>query len=454
MKIQPADQRAVVIGASISGLLTAKVLANYFTEVILIDRDSVENSTNHRKGAPQSKHAHGLLAKGLEVFEIYFPGITAELIQLGFDYGDVGTTALWHVNGGFHESGTVQENTLCISRIALESTVRQRIALIDNIKTRDNTTVTGLLASADSRSIVGVRVTSDKGLESNQDEISANLVVDASGRGSRATKWLKELGYDGPDEDVVSINISYASAYFSRKPGHIPGKKSISISPDVPNRYGGVMLSQGKDQWLFTLAGYLDAPMPRDHKELLLYAAKLPTPKVAEILGDSMPLSDVYRYQVPSSLRKRYDKLKRFPNNFALLGDAVCSFNPVYGQGMSTAALEVLELDGYLRSSYSRSSYLRSKHSNYLAFQKVVKKVTDIPWNTAVNNDLRFPEVLGERGLLTKILHWYLPKFHTAAHSTPELSALFLKVLNLKAKPTSLLSPGVFFRVLRHNYWP
>ncbi|WP_320826593.1 FAD-dependent oxidoreductase [Reinekea sp.] len=443
MKINKDDGRAVVIGASISGLLAAKVLSKYFNEVILIDRDCVQNHTGHRKGVPQSKHAHGLLAKGLEVFESLFPGITDDLIELGFDYGDVGTTALWHVNGGFHAKGLVQENTLCISRIALESVVRQRIALIENIKTIDNTTVNGLLPSTDEKSIIGVRITSGKGLDSQQDEILASLVVDASGRGSRASSWLKALGYNAPVEDVVSINISYASAYFSRNPDHIPGKKSISISPDVPNRYGGVMLSQGKDQWLFTLAGYLDAPMPRDHTELLQYAGKLPTLKVAEILRESKPLSDVYRYQVPSNIRKRYDKLRRFPNNLALVGDAVCSFNPIYGQGMSTAALEVLKLDVFLKSN----------KRNYLLFQKSVKKVTDIPWNTAVNNDLRFPNVLGKRGLLTKILHWYLPRFHKVAHSTPELSALFLKVLNLKAKPMTLLSPRVLFRVLKHNYW-
>ncbi len=436
-----AGKRAIVIGASMGGLLAARVLADHYEQVTLLERDAFPPAGEQRKGVPQGRHAHAILAQGLQIMEDLFPGLTDHLVGLGADYGDVSENARWYHEGDCHQPAHSGVNAINISRPRLEAEVRARVLSLANVTAVEGCDVLGLLATPGNARVTGLRVIPRRA-GSAEESLAADLVVDTSGRGSRSPAWLEELGYARPQDEIVKIGVSYTSCQYERRPEHVPGLNAMIVAAAPENPRGGVLLSQEGNRWMLTVAAYLGEQIPQDQAGLKAFVRGMATPVVYAVIKDAQPLSEPVAHKIPSNLRRRYERLTRFPGGYLVLGDALCSFNPIYGQGMSVAALEAQALHHCLAEGEARLAQ---------RFFKQAGKIIDIPWSTAVGNDLRFPAVEGTRTGMTRFVNWYVGKLHHAAHHDAEVSMAFLKVVNLLAPPSSIMRPAIMWRVLRGN---
>jgi len=267
-------------------------------------------------------------------------------------------------------------------------------------------------------------------------------VVDASGRGSSSPAWLENLGYARPEEEKVEIGIGYTTRVYRRKPTDLGGKLAMVVAGSCPNWRNGAILFQTDDSWIVSIGGYLGDHAPDDDQMFAAYAGSLPTSDIHDVVANAEPLSDFVSYRYSANLRRRYERLTRFPSGYLVFGDAICSFNPVYGQGMTVAAQEAVVLHDCLREG---SAALARR------FFAGAATAIDTPWDIAVGNDLRHPQVAGPRPAKVKFINWYIGKLHMAARHDAALGNAFLRVANLEAPPPSLLHPGVVMRVIRGN---
>jgi 2-polyprenyl-6-methoxyphenol hydroxylase-like FAD-dependent oxidoreductase len=435
-------KHALVIGGSMGGLVAARVLSDHFEQVTLIDRDTFPECGRHRRGVPQSVHTHGLLASGRRVLEHLFPGISDELIERGVPAGDILADSRWFFEGACLSRCVSGLNGLLLSRPLLEGTVRKRLFTISNVKRIENRVVEGLTATSDNRRVTGVCVQASDDKQRGAETIPADLVVDSTGRGSHSPAWLESIGFAKPEEEKVEVAIAYTTRLFRRRGDHLNGDSAVVIPPTPEGKRGGVMLAQEGDRWTVTLVGYLGRVAPSELPGFIEFAKTLPAPYIHEVVTDAEPIGDAYTARFPASIRRRYDKLKAFPAGFLVFGDAICSFNPIYGQGMSAAAQQ---------SEALQQSLTPGDDNLARRFFKRASKVVDIPWSIAVGSDLRIPETIGPRNAGVNFVNWYIAKLHKAAHRDPEASVAFLKVANLLAPPPSIMHPRIAMRVLLAN---
>lgn len=436
---------AVVIGASMAGLLAARVLADHVGQVTLVERDTFPAPGEHRKGIPQGRHTHVLLERGRQVMEGLLPGLTDELAQRGaVAIRDASLNIRWFHGGVCHRPGASGIAGVGVSRPTLESVVRSRVLALPNVRAVEGCAVSGLTATGDHRRVTGVRVVDRHG-ERPERTMPADLVVDASGRGSRTPAWLEALGYARPPEAEVRIGMGYVTCYFRRRPDHLPGLDGVVLLATPPDRRLAVLLAQDGDRWVVTLGGYLGDHAPTDFEGFVDAARGLAAPHVYEVIRDAEPLGEPVAYTFPANRRRRYDELDRFPDGYLVIGDALCSFNPIYGQGMTVAALEARALGECLASR--REPLAR-------AFFAEASTIVDVPWSTAVGSDLSFPEVVGPRTPFTRFLNWYMEQLHRVARADAQVSIAFLKVINMVAPPSSILHPRIVWRVMKGRLWP
>ena len=435
-------RQAIVIGASMGGLLAARALADYYQQVTVLERDIFPLPGKNRKGVPQDRHAHGLLSRGREVLEQLFPGITLELKAQGALRLDLLKQSRWFANGGYlYQKSQSDLIGLLVSRPLLEAQVRKRLLSLPNIKVMEHCDVLGLLTTPDHTQILGVRLI-QRADGSSEESLNAELVVDATGRRSESPVWLKTLGYEMPEEEQVHMGLGYTTRIYRRRPEHLQGDLATIVAPSLPNWRCGAMLALEGDRWIVSIGGYMGDRAPTDEKGFLEFAKSMPAQEIYEVIKDAEPLSELLPYKLPTSQRLHYERMVRFPENYLVFGDAICSFNPIYGQGMTVAALECLALQNCL-----------AKGSQNLArrFFKEALRVVDIPWSMAVNNDLRIPQVQGRRSPMVRFLNWYISKMHVAARRDRVVAVAFLKVTNLMASPKSILHPRISLRVLLRN---
>ena len=426
----------IVLGASIGGLLAARVLSESYATVTIFDRDALPTDAINRRGVPQGEHAHGLLARGRQVLEELVPGFAADLTAMGGVPVDIQRDCVW-INDGRRiprvESGL---HGLCSTRAALETYVRGRVAALPNVRINDGHEALGLLTTADRSRVTGVRILPAGGEEQRFD---ADLVVDATGRGNRGPTWLAEIGYEPPAEDLVNTGTIYMSRDYRRTPGDADFAAIImSPSPEAP--YGGVAIAGEGDRWMVTLLGVGagNAP-PSDPDGYLAFTTRLPSRELHDLLRTAEPLTAPKKMRLPASVRRRYEHMTRLPEGFIAFGDAICSFNPAYGQGMTVAAAEAIALRDSLRAGRDRLPR---------RFYAKAAKVIDVPWDIAVGADLRYPEVEGSRTAKVTILNSYGAKLHIAAERHAVVGRSFLSVANLMAPPPKLFSPAILARVL------
>jgi len=447
--MKQVGQHAIVIGASMGGLLAARALADYYQQVTLLERDTFPAPGEQRKGVPQGRHTHALLAKGREVLEDFFPGLTQQLVEQGAVLSDALADGRRFIGGGYYCQTRSNMLSLLVSRPLLEAQVRTRLLALPHVRVIENCDVLGLAATAecaasprDRSRVSGVRLI--RRLAGSAEEIlPADLVVDASGRGSRTPAWLAALGYPTPEEELVRAGMGYTSRIYRRKPEHLQGAKVVQVTSTSEIKRGAVMLVQEGNRWIVTIAGYPGDQPPSDEQGFLEFARGLSAPELYEVIKNAEPLNDPLPAKFPANMRRRYERLTRFPAGFLVIGDAICSFNPVYGQGMTVAALEAMMLHECLAQGGAERLAPR--------FFTKVSQMIDIPWNITVANDRRFVEPESRRSPMARFIQWYMDKLHIAARRDPVAALAFLKVTNLMAPPPSVLHPRIALRVLWGN---
>jgi 2-polyprenyl-6-methoxyphenol hydroxylase-like FAD-dependent oxidoreductase len=441
--MQHIGQHAMVIGSSMAGLLAARVLADRFERVTILERDEFPTPGEPRKGVPQGRHAHGLLAAGYNTLQHLFPGFEADMLEVGAVLGDSTGNGLWFQNGGYLAQANGSLRGVLVSRPMLEAKVRARVMALENVRIETGVNVISL-ASRNLEQALGINLERVIGVKLDRgagDELlEADLVVDASGRGSRSPAWLEALGYAKPETSEVKIDMGYASRVYRRKSSDLNGMTHLIIAGKAPDqKRGGVLLAQENDRWIVTLTGVFGDYAPTDELGFLEFARSLPTKDLYDLLANAEPLGEITPYHYPSSLRRHFERLTQFPQGYLVLGDALCSFNPVFGQGMTVAALEsgvlASSLEGGLENLWKR-------------FFKHAAKVVDIPWTLAAGADLAFPEAVGKRGPEVKVINAYIGKLLEAAWMDPALTVAFHQVSNLLKPPSSLFAPNILWRVL------
>jgi 2-polyprenyl-6-methoxyphenol hydroxylase-like FAD-dependent oxidoreductase len=431
---------AVVLGASMAGLLAARVLTETYRKVTLIDRDVLPEIGVHRRGVPHGRHLHVVQIRGCEVLEELFPGFTAAAVQAGAQTGDGLGTVRPMLSGHRLRQVDVGRSVLFASRPFLEGQVRARVQALPGVTFVEGTDILGVTTTPDRRRITGTTV---HGADGQQRQITADLVVDATGRGSRTPVWLQEWGYQPPAQDRVDIGLGYATRTFRLRPGATGHDNFIVIGATLDNPRIGALGALEGDRHILTLAGILGDYPPTDPAGFDAFAASLPFPDITEAIEGAEPLDDPVAFRFPASVRHRYERLREFPDGLLVIGDAVSSFDPIYGQGMTVAANQAMAL---------RRILVRDINPSPGQYFRLIAKTVDPPWDIAVGADLAFPDVPGTRTVKIRLVNAYISRLHAAAVHDAALSAAFARVLGLIDRPESLLRPDRALRVWRANW--
>lgn len=434
------DEHAIVLGAGTSGLIAARVLSERFNRVTVIERDPLPHGASGRRGVPQGRHVHGFQARGVQIVDELFPGLTDELLSAGASRIDNLAEVHFRVAGHLlSQADQPIAPVVLATRPFLEYSIRRRVAALGAVTFRDCLEVAGLTHArrADGSALVtGVRVVPPGG--GAVDEIAADLVVDATGRGSRTPVWLVELGYERPAEERISARVKYASQTLRLA---ADTAQRFAIEGRTPQRDVGVALFGCEhDRWTFSVLG-AERAFPTATPEWMRSVAEALLPEWAtSIVRAAEPVGPVATHQHPASVRRRYDRLDRFPDGLVAVGDACCAFNPIYGQGMSVAAEQALILRDELAEGTERLA---------LRVFGAAARPTAAAWDLAAGSDLAYPEVEGNPTLAMRLANRYVDRVLRVAEDDPDVAGRFIAVIGLVASRTTLFAPSVLTKVLR-----
>jgi len=432
-----------VIGGSLTGLLAARVLGEYFSEVTIIERDLLKDDTMQRPGVPHSRHLHALLPRGLQIIEAFFPGIREQLESYGAVPLDVADDIAWLTPQGWGMKFRSGLEGLSFTRDLLDWTIRRRVSRLPNVKFVDATDVVGLLRG-DSGRILGVR-TRERNLRDlgSTADLSGEVVVVAAGRQNAIATWFAEVGLEEPRITTIDAHIGYASRMYRRTKQQSPKWKAIilqAVPPDV-HRSGLVFPVEG-NRWLVTLIGADRDYPPNNDAGFLEYAKSLRNPGLYDAIREAEPLTPICAYRATQNRQYHFELLKNWPEGLVVMGDAACAFNPVYGQGMSTAAIEAARLHNLLCDNRAASDFGR-------VFQQEIAGIIQSPWTLATSADLRFRSVEGATAnRKTKIMHWYVDQVLRLGTRDQWARRRFLEVQGMLRDASAILKPDMLFRVL------
>jgi 2-polyprenyl-6-methoxyphenol hydroxylase-like FAD-dependent oxidoreductase len=437
-----AGDRVVVLGGSMAGLLAARVLVESFREVLLIDRDQLTGVTGYRRGVPHGRHAHGLVARGQQILEAQFPGLTGELTAAGVEPGDFSSDIRWYFNGQRLQPGRSGLLSVPATRPVLEYHVRERVQALPRVTFLERCDVLGLMTTLDGKRVTGVRI--QRQATDTEESLLADLVIDTTGRGSRTPAWLAELGYQRPEEERVKIGLAYTTRHYELRSDPFGDELAIIpvATPTHPRGAFFYRIPGTRNRIELSLTGVLGDHPPSDPDGFLAFARSLPVPDIFEAIRIAEPLDDPVTFRFPASVWRHYEKLSRFPDGLLVMGDAVCSFNPVYGQGMSVAALESLTVRRHLQHGALPQA---------IPFFADVAKDIRSPWDISAGGDLGYPGVEGRRTPKIRMANAYMARLHNAAVHDAELTNAFIRVAGLVDPPPALMRPRTALRVLRHS---
>lgn len=427
-----------------AGLVAARVLADHFTRVTVLERDRYPDRPDGRKGTPQGRHIHVLLTAGRRALEQRFPGLMSELVASGaIDY-DAASDIEWNTPAGWGIRCRSSLQVLGATRDLIEWGIRRRVLADARITCRQEVDATSLRLDPGGKRVIGLTV-DDRAAGVNGELLDADLVMDASGRGSRTPQWLEAAGFPRPGETVVNGFLGYASRFVLPPANWKADWKTLYIQCAPPTRKrGGVIASVEGGRWIVTLAGGGKDYPGAGEQEFKEFARSLADPRFAEAYEAAEPLTPIVATRSTENRLRNYEELTRRPEGLLVIGDAACAFNPVYGQGMSTAVLGAVILDECLRQFVTGSL-------DGLAgcFQRRLAKGNSRAWLLATGEDYRYSETEGlPPGRLTRVMHRYLDRVIALATRSPAARVRLLEVLHLVRSPISLFSPGIMLRSL------
>lgn len=436
-------QKVIIIGGGISGKLAARVLSDFFSEVIIIERDQAPVGPFPRKGARQGEHIHALLLAGQYGLEELFPGITQKFYESGAVKMKSTKELSWYHHGVWKIRYDSSYRTTLQTRPHLEWHIEQYINKLPNVTIHYNQVVKSMLCHEKDNRVYGVELQDEnKQLRT----LTADLIVDASGAGSISTGWLEDLGIQIPCEEV-EIGLTYVSKSY-RLPKYQKRDWKIKMvypNPPVEKIGGTVSLVEG-DRFTVTIMGYQNAIKEKEILKkddgFLEQAKKLPTLDIYHEIKDGTPLSDTSIYRIPKIIWKRVDRIKKLPHGLLLMGDTVCRIDPVFGQGMSIAVFEAIALQRIFRDGNA------SLQKNIINFHKKAAKIISPIWNMVITEDFRYPGISGKRPSGLSIQQWYAKRIFLLSSQHQDIYDSFAKVMNLLEPMTILMKPGIVRRVL------
>ena len=438
-------EHAAVIGGGMAGLLAAQALGNHFAEVTVVERDQLPDQPDFRKGVPQARHLHTFWAGGLRAVEQLLPGIEADLIAAGACPVRFPTDVRWLTPVGRWMGRFPSTQRLAsASRILIEWVVRRRVEQTPGVRFLAGHEVRSL--RLDSHGDVSGLTVHARGYHAGF-ELPADLVVDASGRGSELPEWLEALDRRRPLESTVDAFLGYASRTYAIPDDFRADWKSTYIQAAPPRESrGGIMMPIEGNRWIVTmLGGGRDYP-PTDDAGFLEFAQSLRSSALYDVIVAAEPTSPVWGFRHTSNRRRRYERLPDMPGRLLALGDSLCTFNPLYGQGMTIAALQAETLSARLRRHLRDPADLPALTR---PLQKAVAKCTAGAWLVATGSDLRYPITAGAKATVaTRLLHRHLDLVFAAATCDPSVNAALLRVLNMIDAPQALFRPGTVARAL------
>ncbi|MEG4115101.1 MULTISPECIES: 2-polyprenyl-6-methoxyphenol hydroxylase-like oxidoreductase [unclassified Microcoleus] len=445
------ENHAIIIGGSLAGLLASRVLAKHFDRVSIVERDFFPEQPAPRPGIPQSSHLHILLNRGKIILEELFPGLENELISAGAPRLNPKSIGWFSPAGWAPQFSPDLNDLIMFSRDLLDWQIRRRLAENTNVHFLEGGTVTGLLANASRAKIAGVSVGfRDRHNPSNihAENLYADLVVDAGGKVSKTPQWLKSLGYEPPQETVINAFVGYATRIYKCR-GKLSDTAPVFVSPGPPFRTrGGAIFPLEGNRWLVGFAGGDRDYPPTDEAGFLEFARSLPTPTIYDAIKDAEAITPIYSYRGTENRLRHYDRLSRYPENLAVIGHAVCAFNPVYGQGMTVAALDAQMLDRWLQKQ--RERYPEGDLTGFgLQFQEKLAKLHTIPWMFAISQDSRYRGSTGAKlNLATRLTIDYMDLVLKVLVGDAKVCQAFLEVLHMIESPAVLFHPSIALKAI------
>lgn len=441
-------QHAIVIGGSMAGLMTARVLADYFARVTILERDHIDSRPAVHKSIPQGYHIHLLLLGGQHVLASLYPGFTDTLQKRGAVRFGLGKDVAFYFPDGkaYWFTGSVREprdfglDVHSQSRGLLEHCVRQLTLAHANVSSEGGCTVQGLLS--DHGRVCGVHYTYPGGTGS----LTADLVVDAGGRGSHVPRWLSELGFQTPEESIIRVDFTYASTKFRIPDDYDEPERTLFFGSPAPRclRYAAMEEIEERT-WHLSLIGRCGETPPTDEDGFFAFARSLPTPQLYLLIKNAERISDIVQHRFPASIRRHYERLTTFPDGLLVLGDAICSFNPVYGQGMTAAALQVKALQQVLTEHVAQTQGIKGLACSF--FPRAAEIITT-PWTLAAIFDLAYPRTRGTRPPNLKETARYVKAVDALTTTDEQVHRLMLEVFQLTKPLAALQEEPLRSRVL------
>ncbi|MEU2299759.1 NAD(P)/FAD-dependent oxidoreductase [Streptomyces antibioticus] len=448
----PGGSHAVVLGGSLAGLCAAAALAPHVDRVTLVERDRYPDAPRWRRGVPQARHTHNLLGAGQRSLELLLPGLLDDLRDLGMVEVRMPQDMLLLVAGGWVDRFDSRHTVLSGSRDLLDWAVRRRLRELPAVEFREETEAVGLVAGHGD-SVRGVllrdRDSSARTGWGEPYEHEADLVVDATGRGSRAPAWLQNLGHQAPEETVVDAGCAYATCVFEPPPGHTADWKCVLLQSTPEEPRSGILNPIENDRWMVSVAGLGGERPPLDHAGFVDFAKRLRSTVLYDAIRDAKPLGEVYGSGRTENRRRHYERLTRWPDRFLVLGDAVGAFNPAYGQGISVAGMSALVLRRALERAGTRGTG-RIPAGLTGPLRKGIARCVDAAWMLSGNADLAYPGAAdGPLPLAARLGKRYTDRLLKVATTDRTVATALFDMTHLLAPPQVVLRPRVLASVLR-----
>lgn len=415
----------------------AQALVAGFRRVTVIERDRLPVGPGNRRGVPQDRHLHLLLPAGIEALEQLFEGLVEQLADAGAVVAETDRIRMC-LNGHQLVPARSGQRALFASRPFVEAHVRRRVRDEPRITVREHAAVAGLVLSHDRRRVEGVQLAVAEG--GVAEALSADLVVDCSGRRTPLPGWLDELGYRAAEVEELDVQVQYATRRYELPEGVLDGDHHVLIGPTRDGPRGGAMTNVEDGSWLVTLFAMGGERAPTDVRSFTSFAARLPSNDIHAAITSGRALDEPAPYRFPANRRHHYERLDELPAGLLAAGDSVCSFNPIYGQGMSIAAIEARALQARL---------LDGSCPSVRTWFRQVARTVDTAWQLAVGADLAVAAIPGRRPLSVRMFNRYLHRLQAAAVVEPALTARLIRVVGLVDPPARLLHPSAVWSVLR-----
>ncbi len=431
--VSSRPRHVVVLGASLAGAFAAAAAAGAGHQVTLLERDELPAEPGPRAGVPQGRQAHVLLAGGLRAAERLLPGFAADLRAAGAVEVDTGRLA-WLSEPGWSPYGRPQLSFLSATRPLLEHLVQRRVRALPGVELRERARVTGLRRGDAGGSRWWVDV-------ADGDPVPADVVVDATGRSSRLPHWLADLGVTAARVAEVDARVGYSTRVLEVDSGALEAAGVVVLQTPTTRR-GGIALPVEGGRWLVGAVGSGDHRPPRDPVGYTAFLAGLSEPALREVLAAGNPVGDVAVSRQTSNRRRHVEDVPDWPDGLVVVGDALCAFNPVYGQGITVAAQEAVLLRRALARDL-RPGATRRLHRRFA-------RVLALPWGIATGEDRRYVPAPGPVGPADAAMgRWVTELGRLGAHGDHLAAATVSRVYHLVASPWLLLRPGLLLHALR-----